>query len=93
MDPNSDGSYTSPGDGWIEFIPTAKNPSLLVFNADHSRVYYFGEEPDGGPRGYALDAGGVADETIVIWSFFPARSNCSGRLGRWGRKAVGEIPS
>jgi RHS repeat-associated protein len=64
VDANLDGTYTSPGKGWIEFIPTDDKPALQVLTPDRSQVYYFGENADGGPRAHWRWAGGVTDATM-----------------------------
>ena len=50
VNPNEDGSYTSPGEGWREFVPTKAQPSLIIYSSDGSQVYRFGEKADGSPK-------------------------------------------
>jgi RHS repeat-associated protein len=91
VNPNSDGSYTSPGEGWIEFIPTKDKPFLEVFNGDRSQLYYFGENPDAGPRAGWIYAGGVKDvgpeivaECLILKGVGKAFSAASGAaLNAW----------
>jgi RHS repeat-associated protein len=53
VNPNSDGTYTSPGEGWIEFVPTKDKPALVVplYDEDgtHLGAYHFHEKADGSP--------------------------------------------
>lgn len=71
VNPNDDGSYTSPGEGWIAFIPTKKNPWLLVPRADGLGSYKLGENADGSPaNGGTLWTGRVADASWDIIGFY-----------------------
>jgi RHS repeat-associated protein len=49
VNPNLDGTYTSPGEGWIEFVPTADNPFLYVQDSNGA-THAFGETARGGPH-------------------------------------------
>lgn len=49
VNPNEDGTYTSPGEGWIEFIPKDKERWLYIWNEDGTRVLYLGEKDDSSP--------------------------------------------
>ncbi|MEK6300444.1 MAG: RHS repeat-associated core domain-containing protein [Acidobacteriota bacterium] len=66
VNPNEDGSYTSPGEGWTEFIPTAERPTLQVWKPDKSGMYFFGEQLDGSPRAGFRWGGGVSDHTMDL---------------------------
>lgn len=84
VNPNADGSYTSPGQGWIEFIPTKDKPTLEVFSPDYSKAYYFGENPDGSPKARWLWAGGVKDvgpELVAEYLIFKGIGKALGALG------------
>ena len=59
---NKDGSYTSPGDGYKEFIPTKEQPNLIIYSPDGYKVYRFGENADGSPRANSLWTGKVEDK-------------------------------
>jgi RHS repeat-associated protein len=66
VDPNDDGTYTSPGEGYQEFIPTKEKPSLVIMNGQKTVRYYLGETAEGGPevKGYAM--GTVQDHTMEL---------------------------
>lgn len=66
VNPNDDGTYTSPGEGYQAFIPTAQNPVLAVMNAAGTVEYHFWEGPAGQPvaRGYAT--GKVEDASVGL---------------------------
>src|SRR5215217_1939035 len=59
---NKDGTYTSPGEGYKEFIPTKEQPNLILYSADGYQVYRFGENADGSPRANWLWTGKVEDK-------------------------------
>jgi RHS repeat-associated protein len=50
VNPNEDGSYTSPGEGYKEFIPTKQRPNMVLYSPDGYKSYSFGEREDGSPR-------------------------------------------
>ena len=58
---NKDGTYTSPGEGYKEFIPTKEQPNLIIYSSDGYQVYRFGENADGSPRAKWLWTGKVED--------------------------------
>jgi RHS repeat-associated protein len=68
VNPNKDGSYTSPGEGYKEFIPTKEQPNLILYSPDGYQVYRFGENADGSPRVRSLWTGKVEDrpEHIIM---------------------------
>lgn len=57
VNPNEDGTYTSPGEGWTEFVPTDREPFLILHSADGYHNYYFGEKADGSPDARTLWTG------------------------------------
>jgi len=63
VDQNKDGSYTSPGVGYTEFVPTKEHPYLIIYSPDGYKVYRFGEDKDGGPKAFWLWTGKVEDRT------------------------------
>ena len=63
MNPNEDGTYTSPGEGWKEFVPSKENGFHLIFySADGYHAYYFGEKKDGSPDARSLWTGKVENK-------------------------------
>ena len=63
---NDDGTYTSPGEGYTEFIPTTERPSLFAINQKGTVGYFFGETADGGPRVTGYATGKVEDATMGL---------------------------
>jgi RHS repeat-associated protein len=61
VDPNDDGTYTSPGQDWKEFIPSRENGFSLVFYSE-GHAYYFFEGKDGSPRGAEVWTGKVENK-------------------------------
>ena len=59
VNPNDDGSYTSPGKGYVEFVPTTQYPHLIIYSEDGTQSYRFGEGRDGSPKILTLWTGGV----------------------------------
>jgi RHS repeat-associated protein len=49
VNPNEDGTYTSPGFGWEAFIPTKEEPYLSSWTEDCHCLYQLGENADGSP--------------------------------------------
>jgi RHS repeat-associated protein len=81
VNPNEDGTYSSPGEGYNEFIPTQDNPSLRAISADGRIAYHFGETADGGPAVGSLQTGMLKDASMDIVGFFiPARLGLKGFL-------------
>jgi hypothetical protein len=74
VNPNDDGTYTSPGEGWVEFIPTKERPTLRVcvdgVAGACNRVAYLGENADGSPRVYELWTGRTEDASEHIIGAF-----------------------
>ncbi|HEY6805045.1 MAG TPA: RHS repeat-associated core domain-containing protein [Pyrinomonadaceae bacterium] len=68
VNPNPDGTYTSPGAGYIEFIPTKDQPTLHLYSPDGYKSYRFGEKKDGSPTVKWLWTGKVEDrpEHIIM---------------------------
>lgn len=68
VNPNEDGSYTSPGAGYKEFIPTKEQPNLILYSPDGYHVYRFGENADGSPRFKWLHTAKIEDrpEHIIM---------------------------
>ena len=64
VDANDDGTYTSPGEGWAEFIPT-KDQSVYVITRN-GMMYEFGENKDGSPRTRSLWTGMVQDSSFDL---------------------------
>jgi len=64
VDANDDGTYTSPGEGWTEFIPT-KDQSVYVITRN-GMMYEFGENKDGSPRTRSLWTGMVQDSSFDL---------------------------
>ena len=62
VNPNKDGTYTSPGEGYTEFVPTKERPNLIIYSPDGYQVWRFGENADGSPRAYSLWTGKVEDK-------------------------------
>jgi RHS repeat-associated protein len=66
VNPNDDGSYTSPGEGWVEFIPTSEKPKLFTCSDGTWRacnqVAELGENSDGSPNVRLLWTGRVEDK-------------------------------
>ena len=54
VDANEDGTYTSPGEGWIAFIPTKERPEIKTCTkgilGECRKVAYLGENSDGSPK-------------------------------------------
>jgi RHS repeat-associated protein len=50
VNPNKDGTYTAPGEGYEEFIPTKEQPNLIIYSSDGYQVYRLAENADGSPR-------------------------------------------
>ena len=63
---NDDGTYTSPGEGYTEFIPGKYNSYLIVLNAEGNLGHVFTEGQDGKPVHFVLAAGGVKDTTMGL---------------------------
>jgi len=66
VNPNDDGTYTSPGQGWVEFIPSTRRPTLFTC-ADGTwgacnRVASLSEHSDGSPRVVELWTGRVENK-------------------------------
>jgi RHS repeat-associated protein len=66
VNPNEDGTYTSPGDEWIEFVPKNEYDVLISYNKRHTVAYLFWEKKDGSPGYGSLSTGAVRDATIAI---------------------------
>jgi RHS repeat-associated protein len=62
VNPNKDGTYTSPGEGYKEFIPTKEQPNLIIYSSDGYQVYRFGENADGSPKAKWLWTGKVENK-------------------------------
>jgi hypothetical protein len=82
VNPNEDGTYTSPGEGWQEFVPRHKNHTLRILSEDGTTAYHFGEDRDGSPRAFSLQTGMVLDASWDIVGFF-----IPGKLGIKGLAA------
>jgi RHS repeat-associated protein len=71
VNPNQDGSYTSPGEGWIEFIPgTEPGHQYLPISASGctSCYYLIGENRDGSPiKKLFTNVGGVQNQDAEIF--------------------------
>lgn len=80
VNPNDDGSYTSPGEGYIAFVPTAENPTLTVFINEGNEAILFGENRDGGPcQSNPIATGRTVDTSWDIAALFiPARLSLKG---------------
>jgi RHS repeat-associated protein len=65
VNPNSDGSYTSPGTDWSEFVPTANATTLTVdYNGN---TYMFGETNAGAPEFTRItNTNGLEDATLDL---------------------------
>jgi RHS repeat-associated protein len=90
VNPNADGSYTSPGEGWKEFVPTANKPYLEVFGPGYVGVYHFGERADGSPYARYFSDGGVTDATmehVVDFLVFKGVGKVLGAVGGAAAKA------
>jgi RHS repeat-associated protein len=63
VNPNDDGTYTSPsGAGWNAFVPKDKYDNLVFYSSDGYHAYYFGEREDGSPRALSLWTGKVENK-------------------------------
>lgn len=81
VNPNEDGTYTSPGEGWIEFVPTANRPRLKIWNEDGTRQLQLGEKRDGSPDVRNLWVGRITDSSWEIAGLFiPGRIGAKGIL-------------
>ncbi|MCW5971694.1 MAG: hypothetical protein KIT57_24580 [Blastocatellales bacterium] len=80
VNPNDDGSYTSPGEGYTAFVPTAANPSLMIFVDGGNAAVFFGENKDGSPyQSRAIATGRVVDASWEFAGLFiPARLSLKG---------------
>jgi RHS repeat-associated protein len=72
VNPNEDGTYTSPGEGWVGFIPAKERPELTTctngtWNACN-RIAYLGENADGSPTVRNLWTGRVEDASEHIFA-------------------------
>jgi RHS repeat-associated protein len=71
VNPNDDGSYTSPGNGYTAFVPTAANPTLMVFINGGNQAVFFGENKDGSPyQSRAIATGRVEDASWELVGLF-----------------------
>ncbi|MGA9772165.1 MAG: RHS repeat-associated core domain-containing protein [Blastocatellia bacterium] len=82
VNPNKDGSYTSPGEGYQEFIPTEQHPYLALMNAAGTVEYHFWEGAAGQPiaRGYAT--GRVEDASVGLVMDYLVGKGIGSLIGR-----------
>ncbi|HEX2270745.1 MAG TPA: hypothetical protein VHH35_14460 [Pyrinomonadaceae bacterium] len=74
MNPNDDGSYNSPGEGWLEFVPQHSGDYLRIVSSDGTTAYHFGEGKDGKPFVRELQTGMVQDVSWdIVGLFIPSR--------------------
>jgi RHS repeat-associated protein len=94
VNPNDDGTYTSPGEGWMEFIPSKSRPVLRVKHFNDDGVYvgdwFLGEGEDGSPRAGHLWRGDVKDATMdLVIEYLLLKG--AGFVGRAGITAISRI--
>lgn len=90
VNPNDDGSYTSPGEGWKEFIPRSRYDYLTIYTNDGRQAIMFGEGADGSPRVVGpLWTGKVEDATLEIAMTLAGgigiKALAKGALGLWAK--------
>jgi hypothetical protein len=74
VNPNKDGTYTSPGEGWKEFVPRFEGDTLRILSGDGTTAYHFGENRDGSPRAFSLQTGMVLDSSWdIVGLFIPGK--------------------
>jgi hypothetical protein len=79
VNPNDDGSYTSPGEGWIEFVPKFLGHHLRILSEDGRTAYLFGERRDGTPFVRDLQTGMTRDASWdIVGLFIPSRLGVQG---------------
>ncbi|HXG63695.1 MAG TPA: RHS repeat-associated core domain-containing protein, partial [Blastocatellia bacterium] len=84
VDANADGTYTSPGEGYTEFIPTEERPYLRVTNEEGTVAYRFGEGKDGSPIAFGLDTGRTRDASgDLILGAIGLRLSAKAAAGVW----------
>jgi RHS repeat-associated protein len=79
---NDDGSYTSPGEGWTEFVPTEGHRVLTVYSADGRTAYNFWETSADGPGANANQTGKVEDASIGLVADYLLAKAFSAVVGR-----------
>jgi RHS repeat-associated protein len=91
VNPNEDGTYTSPGEGWIEFVPTKGRPFLELYTENGTKVTYLGENSDGSPSiSRTIWRGTVEDASLdIVGLFIPGRLGLKGLIAGasalWGK--------